>query len=169
MKVNLWKPSGMFLPGIIPVPPLAKTSVTVEALHLVGQACAESVSFPLLYKIFMFSPRYMRPASAISWGCWLRPGGHSSNVDNLGKIFSHSKQRKAERYVPHLFQNKSPAGERCKLGMSWPSVDKHLCFWSIRCEELCANNHPEAMPERIHYFRRENFPLIDDVKRALCE
>ena len=41
MKANLWKPSGMFLPGIIPVPPLAKTSVAVEALHLVGQACAQ--------------------------------------------------------------------------------------------------------------------------------
>ena len=51
MKANLWKPSGMFLPGIIPVPPLAKTSVAVEALHLVRQACAESASFCLLYLI----------------------------------------------------------------------------------------------------------------------
>ena len=95
------------------------------------------------YKIFMFSPRYMRPASAISWGCWLRPGGHSSNVDNLGKIFSHSKQGKSGKYVPPISQNISPAGKRCKLGMSWPSVNKHLCVWSaIRCEELCANIHP---------------------------
>ena len=25
----------------------------------------------------------MSPASAISWGLWLNPGGHSSNVANL--------------------------------------------------------------------------------------
>ena len=68
MKANLWKPSGMFLPGIIPVPPLAKTSVAVEALYLVRQAWAEkfsvsccvifSVSFPLLYKIFVLTKIY---------------------------------------------------------------------------------------------------------------
>ena len=150
MKANLWKPSGMFLPGIIPVPPLAKTSVAVEALYLVRQAWAQtfslsccvifSVSFPLLYKISMFSPRYMRPASAISWGLWLRPGGHSSNVDNLG---TNLTQGKVGKYVPPTSQNISPAGKRCKLGMSWPSVNKHLCVWSaIRCEELCANIHP---------------------------
>ena len=120
LKANLWKPSGMFLPGIIPIPPLAKTSVAVEALDLVRQSCAQkfsvsccvifSVSFPPLYKIFMFSPRYMRPASAISWGLWPRPGGHSSNVDNLGKILSHPKQGKAGKYILPLFQNISPAG-----------------------------------------------------------
>ena len=64
VKANLWKPSGMFLPGIIPVPPLAKTSVAVEALYLVRQAWAQKFryhvvlflvfSFPLLYKISMF-------------------------------------------------------------------------------------------------------------------
>ena len=103
---------------------LGQTGLCTEVFGIM--LCILNVSFPdpLLYKIFMFWPRYMRPASAISWGCWLRPGGHSSNVDNLGKTFSHPKQGKAGNMVlsfPNFYLLARDANWGC-LGPVWIST-----------------------------------------------
>ena len=94
----------------------------------------------------------MRPASAISWGLWLNPGGHSSKVANLIKffiivsLFWVNLKLRFWQTNPWDMTNSSsiiPAGKRCKLRMPGPSVDKHPWRESRLSKQLLNRGRPK--------------------------